>query len=195
MDDFTYVDIFGPPEKPLTPNQEKFCLLYHEKSNATQAYVEAYGIPNRKSATVKAHRLLKTKSIKKRLSQLKNKAAKKSQIKIDELIELNVAIAFSKLSNVIEIIDGEVRFKEDADVDELDSLGFSMSESHNTTEKSESSSKTTSISVKRPDRVKAAQELARLIGAYDQATGETGDKKAAAMKLLDSLTKFKKKEK
>jgi phage terminase small subunit len=191
---FEDIDAFGPPQFDLTPNQEKFCLLYYETSNATYSYREAYGTKNPRTASNQGSKLLKQTRIKKRILSLKKKAQKKAGKTIDDMINLNVEIAFSKLSDVIEVIDGEVHLKEGADVDQLDSIGFSMSESHNSSEKSESSSKTKSINVKRPDRIKAAQEIAKLCGFYDEKGTDAGDKKLAAKKLLDALTKFKKKE-
>lgn len=120
---------------------------------------------------------------------------KEFKVTRDELIKLNVAVAFSKLSDVIEITeDGEIELKPDGDIDQLESIGFSVSSSHSSNKDGESSSKSKSISVKRPDRVKAAQELAKLIGAYSDGGTDGDDKKEGALKLIESLMKFKKKK-
>lgn len=75
--------------KALTPKQEKFCLKYHETSNATESYKHAYRCGNMKSATInnKAYALKKTPPIQARLKELQQEAAALHEITINDLIK------------------------------------------------------------------------------------------------------------
>ncbi len=175
-------------KKTLTPFQEKFVLLYHQTSNGSQSYKDSYGDVKDTTARRNAHRLLSQDHIKARLKELQDEASKKFKVKTEDLIRLNVEIAFSKLSDVIKITDdGDIEIIPDGDIDSLDGISFSKSESQG----KEGFSSSKSISVKRPDRVKAAQELAKLIGSYGDISDDKDSKKSAAIKLLESLAKFK----
>ena len=145
--------------RELNPAQEKFCLLYHETGNASQSYKDAYGVTKDSTSKKNSNRLLKQPYIKARLKELQDAVKEKYDMSIDKIIRKNVDIAFSKLSNVIEIVDGEIRLLDDGDIDQLDGISFSKSESSSSTDKSDTESKSTSISVRRPDRIKALQEI------------------------------------
>lgn len=72
----------------LTIKQEKFCQLYVEKGNASEAYRLAYDADNMKLETInnKAHILLKKGKIGARISELKKKAEKRHDITVDKLL-------------------------------------------------------------------------------------------------------------
>lgn len=183
---------------PLTPFQEKFCLLYHESGNALKSYREAYNCDNN-TAKKGAYRIVRNPKVIKRLRQLQKAARKKHKIVTEDLIRVNAEVAFSKLSEVVRITpDGRIELKYDPNdpenIDQLDAISFSRSVSSSSSDKGDSHSESTSISVKKPDRVKAAQELARLLGSYENISDDKDDKKNAAIKLLESLAKFKKKD-
>lgn len=171
----------------LTIKQEKFITLYHKNGNATQSYIDAgYKASSRKSAEAQSSRLLSKDKVKQRLAELKSEAAKAHIASVKDLIELNARIAFSHLSNVLEVnSDGSVRLKENADIDILDSVSFS--------ESSNSDGSSRSLSIKRSDRIKAAQEIARLIGAYDKKdTNDRNDEESHIDGILQSINNFKK---
>lgn len=73
----------------LTPKQEKFCQVYIETGNASEAYRQAYDVKKMKSetVTVKASELLKNGNITVRVEQLKNHHAKRHNYKVDDLLE------------------------------------------------------------------------------------------------------------
>lgn len=170
----------------LTPKQEKFVQLYHKSGNSTQSYINAGYQSKGKSAEVNASRLLSSDKVRARLEYLRNKAEKAHTVSVKELIELNVSIAFSKLSNVLEITsDGNLKLRSDADLDALD--GISISESDG--EKGSSRS----LSVKRSDRIKASQEIARLMGAYDKkGNDDSEDEGTNVDSILQSIENFTK---
>lgn len=72
----------------LTIKQEKFCMVYIETGNASEAYRQAYNCENMKSdvINVKACELLKNGNISVRLEELKNKHAKRHEITVDTLL-------------------------------------------------------------------------------------------------------------
>ena len=180
--------------KRLTPFQEKFCLKYVETSNASRSYIYAYGDKSLKTASRSASNLMRLKHIQERIQELQAGLRKKFKIATEDLIRVNAEVAFSKLSKVIKITkEGEIQLLVDGDIDELDGISFSKSESYQSGKSGISESKTTSIAVRRPDRVRAAQELAKLIGAYEPTSDDGEHVKQAAQNLLESLAKFKKK--
>ena len=133
------------------------------------------------------------------MKQLQKDVRKKYKIHTEDLIRVNAEVAFAKLSEVARITStGEIELIYDEDdptnIDNLDGISFSKTKSSYSSDKGDSESESTSISLKRPDRTKAAQELARLIGAYDESGDDKDNKRTAAQKLLESLAMFKKKK-
>jgi phage terminase small subunit len=72
----------------LTIKQEKFCMVYIETGNASEAYRQSYNTSNMKpeSITNKAYELLKNGDITARLNELKGKHAKRHEITVDTLL-------------------------------------------------------------------------------------------------------------
>lgn len=72
----------------LTLKQENFCLAYIETGNASEAYRSAYDAENMKTETihVKASQLLANDKVSVRVKELRDKAAKRNQITVDDLI-------------------------------------------------------------------------------------------------------------
>lgn len=182
------------PSKRLTAFQEKFCLKYVETSNACRSYIYAYGDKKPNTASRSACNLMRLPHIQERIKELQADLRKQFKIATEDLIRVNAEVAFSKLSKVIKITEnGEIELLVDGDIDQLDGISFSKNESRQSGKQGDSESKATSIAVRRPDRVKAAQELARLIGAYEPTNDDGDHVKQAAQELLESLKKFKKK--
>lgn len=72
----------------LTPKQEKFCQLYIELGNASEAYRQSYDCSKMKSESVNrlAKSLLDNIKITSRISELQNNHAKRHQITVDDLL-------------------------------------------------------------------------------------------------------------
>lgn len=83
----------------LTPKQEKFCQLYIELGNASEAYRQAYDSSRMKAETIntKAKELLKHGPITVRISELQDGHKERHDITVDDLIaELEEARQLAK---------------------------------------------------------------------------------------------------
>jgi phage terminase small subunit len=71
-----------PKAKKLTPKQEKFCQLYIQLGNASDAYRGAYcaGMMKAETIRVKAAELLKNGNVTVRIRELQDGAAEKAQL-------------------------------------------------------------------------------------------------------------------
>lgn len=75
-------------EIKLTPKQEKFCLLYIELGNASEAYRQAYDAEDMNSFTVnrKAAELMENGKIAARIEQLRKEHQKRHNLTVDSLL-------------------------------------------------------------------------------------------------------------
>ena len=73
----------------LTPKQEKFCRVYTETSNATEAYRQSYNIENMKPETINrsAKELMDNPKIATRLDILQDGHNKRHNVTVDSLTE------------------------------------------------------------------------------------------------------------
>ena len=73
----------------LTIKQEKFCMVYVETGNASEAYRQAYNAENMKEASinVNASKLLADAKISLRIKELKSGHAKRHELTIDDLVD------------------------------------------------------------------------------------------------------------
>jgi len=74
----------------LTPKQERFCLVYVESGNASEAYRTAYDTTKMKSTTVnkRASELLLNGAITGRIAALQTELQKKFEINIDVITKM-----------------------------------------------------------------------------------------------------------
>lgn len=74
----------------MTPKQEKFCQLYIELGNASEAYRQAYDTKNMQPATinVKACQLLGQDKIAVRVRELRNAAAERHEMTVDVIAKM-----------------------------------------------------------------------------------------------------------
>ena len=72
----------------LTPKQEKFCQVYIETGNASEAYRQAYNAEKMRPDTVnnKAYGLLQKGGIRARLDELRAEHKKRHEITVDTLV-------------------------------------------------------------------------------------------------------------
>jgi phage terminase small subunit len=73
----------------LTIKQEKFCMVYVETGNASEAYRQAYNAENMKEASinVNASKLLTDAKIALRIKELKSGHTKRHELTIDDLVK------------------------------------------------------------------------------------------------------------
>lgn len=126
----------------LNPKQEAFCLHYAKTGNATESYKKAgYNARSDNAAGASARRLLLNDKIKARLAELTDEMASEKIADIREIHEY-----------LTSVIRGETT--EDVVVNEF--CGNGVSEG-----------KIFTIKTPNKDRIKAATELAKMKGAYD----------------------------
>lgn len=72
----------------LTMKQEKFCMVYIETGNASEAYRQSYNCSNMKPESInrKAHEVLENVNVTARIDELKELHAKRHNLTIDDLI-------------------------------------------------------------------------------------------------------------
>lgn len=75
-------------QSKLTEKQEKFCQVYIETGNASEAYRKAYNAEKMKPETVtsKASLLLKKGNVRARLDEIKERHAKRHDCTVDDLL-------------------------------------------------------------------------------------------------------------
>jgi phage terminase small subunit len=84
------------PPKPLTIQQIKFCELYAEKGNATQAFVDAgFEAGSRDSAHVLAWRLLRNEGIRELIRTLREEAATAARASVNRIAAALANVAFA----------------------------------------------------------------------------------------------------
>ena len=74
----------------LTPKQEKFCQVYVETGNASEAYRQSYNVsPSAKEQTIwrSAHEVLENPKVAARLEELRAESQKRHDVTVDSLIK------------------------------------------------------------------------------------------------------------
>ena len=176
----------------LSVLQQKFCELYAQSGNGVKAYYDAgYKCKDEKNAASSAAKLLTLPHISAYLDQIRSELSKKHNITTERLMQEAAKIAFSGMDDIVEIDEtGQPRLKPNASLNELDSI--SGSESSSTGKDGSSYSK--GFSVKKSDRLKALDMLAKMIGAYDRDPADNQRNLAdSAGRILDALRAVRKK--
>jgi phage terminase small subunit len=181
----------------LTPKQLKFCDLYHQTGNATRSYIEAgYEIKNEKVAEASASRLLLNVKVREYLEGLQKAASAKINVTTEKIMQEAAKIAFADLNEIVEVIDGTLVLKEAQDLNQLDGVSAtkSVSESSSSGKNGESSSSSVSnsFSIKRADRLKALDMLARMIGSYERRESDNSRiLRDNAPRVLETLKRYR----
>lgn len=100
----------------LSPEQQIFCILYVRTFNATQSYFKAYKC-SYETAMVNGCELLRKTKIKNEIERLKEIKRQQVLCDIDDLIELNMRIAFGDMGNYVTFKHNEVDLIKSSDVD------------------------------------------------------------------------------
>lgn len=91
-----------------------FCVYYVKSYNATKSYQKVYGC-DYYSAAVSANRLLKNPNIQKCIQEMQSQMIEKTMIREEDVLQRYIDIAMSDTNEFVEIVDGEVRIKENLD--------------------------------------------------------------------------------
>jgi len=174
--------------RELNQQQLKFVDLYIQTGNATRSYIDAgYKHKTINVASQEAYRLFKTAHI---ASEIKERFAliKEEQKAVaNRVVEQLKIVAFGSLAETVEVDveERKLRIKENANLDHLDIVAQSESVGPGTYSKS--------FNIKRSDRVKALDLLAKIFGLYDKSsTSAGGDKENSSERVLEALRKLTK---
>ena len=101
----------------LTPKQEKFCNLYMETGNASEAYRRTYSCGGMKPETVnrKAKELLDNGKITARVKEIQKKQERKSDITRGDIIYFLKNIMYADIRDFISRKEGKVTFKDSSE--------------------------------------------------------------------------------
>lgn len=104
----------------LTPEQQMFCVYYSRTFNATQSYINAYGC-RYSTALTNGPALLGNTRIKKEIERLKEIKRQQIVTGTEDIVELQMRIAFGDIGNVVEFGREEIETKDGRTV-EINSL-------------------------------------------------------------------------
>ncbi|WP_432748668.1 terminase small subunit [Pectinatus frisingensis] len=182
----------------LTEKRKLFCLYFADCLNATQSYQNAFKV-KRSTARVEGSKLLINPAIKAEIDRLKQIKYKSIMFKADDIVERQIRIAFSDMSDFIDVRVKESKVYVEGQV-KLDKNGNPITVKYNDLLVKESSEldgavisevKTTKdgVSIKLKDSQKAFDWLTKYFEfnpldkhkiAFDNAKLEIERKKAAA---------------
>lgn len=100
----------------LTSEQQIFCVYYSRTFNATQSYMNAFCCTY-ETANANGPRLLANASIKTEIKRLKEIKRQQIVAEVDDIVELQMRIAFSDMGNYVEFRKGTVILKDSSATD------------------------------------------------------------------------------
>lgn len=100
----------------LTPEQQMFCILYSRTFNATQSYKQAYGCTYESAMRAGSHLLRKNEVIAE-IQRLKEIKRQQVVAGAEDIVELQMRIAFSDIGNLLKFDKGSVLLEDSGSVD------------------------------------------------------------------------------
>lgn len=100
----------------LTPEQQLFCVLYIKSFNATQSYMKAYN-SSYNVANAEGYKLLVKPCIKKEIERLKEIKCKNLICTAEDLVELNMRIAFADIGDYVSFSGKSVVLRDSSKTD------------------------------------------------------------------------------
>lgn len=104
----------------LTPEQQMFCIYYSRTFNAAQSYQKAYGCKY-ESAMVRGSELLRNVKVRQEIERLKEIKRQQIVTGTEDIVELQMRIAFGDIGNVVEFGRETIETKDGRSV-EINSL-------------------------------------------------------------------------
>ncbi len=100
-------------KRKLTPKQIKFCNVYVETGNASEAYRSAYNCKNMRPNTInrKAKELLDNGKITARIAELQAELQKRSDITKDETVKALANIIRTNITDIIQLKGNMIALK------------------------------------------------------------------------------------
>ena len=163
----------------LTPEQQMFCIYYSRTFNAAQSYQKAYGC-SYESAIANGSRLLTNDKVRAEIERLKEIKRQQIVAGADDIVELQMRIAFADIGNYVSFGQKEVT---DIETDETYMVSVvDLKESKNTDTQiiQEVKSGKDGVSVKLADKQKAIDWLSKyfLVHPDDKYKAEFDKKRA-----------------
>lgn len=163
----------------LTPEQQMFCIYYSRTFNAAQSYQKAYGC-SYESAIANGSRLLTNDKVRAEIKRLKEIKRQQIVAGADDIVELQMRIAFADIGNYVSFGQKEVT---DIETDETYMVSVvDLKESKNTDTQliQEVKSGKDGVSVKLADKQKAIDWLSKyfLVHPDDKYKAEFDKKRA-----------------
>lgn len=161
----------------LTPKQEKYVTYLAKGMTQRKAYKKAYGCVNWKNKSIdnKASKLFNKAEIKARYKELIEKAAKRAEIKAEDILAEYKAIAFANGTDYAEVKNGTVKLK---DTDELDEEKKKAILSIEETK--------SGISIKTHDKMKALEMLAKYVGLLENDKEDKNEIPTINLNIVDN---------
>lgn len=163
----------------LTPEQQMFCIYYSRTFNAAQSYQKAYGC-SYESAIANGSRLLTNDKVRAEIKRLKEIKRQQIVADADDIVELQMRIAFADIGNYVSFGQKEVT---DIETDETYMVSVvDLKESKNTDTQliQEVKRGRDGVSVKLADKQKAIDWLSKyfLVHPDDKYKAEFDKKRA-----------------
>lgn len=163
----------------LTPEQQMFCIYYSRTFNAAQSYQKAYGC-SYESAMVLGSKLLRNVKVRAEIERLKEIKRQQIVAGADDIVELQMRIAFADIGNYVSFGQKEVT---DIETDETYMVSVvDLKESKNTDTQliQEVKRGKDGVSVKLADKQKAIDWLSKyfLVHPDDKYKAEFDKKRA-----------------
>lgn len=163
----------------LTPEQQMFCIYYSRTFNAAQSYQKAYGC-SYESAIANGSRLLTNDKVRAEIERLKEIKRQQIVAGADDIVELQMRIAFADIGNYVSFGQKEVT---DIETDETYMVSVvDLKESKNTDTQliQEVKRGKDGVSVKLADKQKAIDWLSKyfLVHPDDKYKAEFDKKRA-----------------
>ena len=161
----------------LTPKQEKYVTYLAKGMTQRKAYKKAYGCVNWKNKSIdnKASKMFQKAEIKARYKELIEKAAKRAEIKAEDILAEYKAIAFANGTDYAEIKNGLVKLKDTSELGEEKKKAISSIEETKF-----------GISVKTHDKMKALEMLAKYVGLLENDKEEKNEIPTINLNIVDN---------
>ena len=162
----------------LTPEQQMFCIYYSRTFNATQSYLKAYGC-NYETALRAGPRLLGNVGVRAEIERLREIKRQQIVVSEEDIVELQMRIAFSDIGNYISFGKTEIETKS-GEVIEVNSVDLKESIMTDTQLVRKVSEGKNGISIEVEDRQKAISWLTKyfLMHPEDKYKAEFDRKRA-----------------
>lgn len=163
----------------LTPEQQMFCIYYSRTFNAAQSYQKAYGC-SYESAIANGSRLLTNDKVRAEIKRLKEIKHQQIVAGADDIVELQMRIAFADIGNYMSFGQKEITDPETEETYMVSTVDLKESQNTDTQLIQEVKRGKDGVSVKLADKQKAIDWLSKyfLVHPDDKYKAEFDKKRA-----------------